>query len=354
MGAHEPSTVKGLIAMVRIVETFSIKTFSTRRQGLHRPSLDLIGKARDENAAQVSRVGLTFLSTAAFCLLTLFAGDSALLSGGEKISVPLAGPVSFNGFMLLGPAVLIVLRVYLQIYVEHGDRLDRLARSLSVPRAPSLIPLQNPLIRLFSVLIFYLLLPVAMLLFAWKAAVFPYRALGLFGVAIAVIAGHVLLFSGFSWRSRALLSIGAAIIGGAIMLGFGPPRRSLDLERAKLSGHSLMGYDFRGANLRDADLRDTDLRRINLNYANLSGANLSGANLTGVAMRFALVNDAVLSGANLSYADLGYARLQSALLNGANLSDANLTGADLTGACGDVNTKLPEGLGFALKQCSTN
>jgi hypothetical protein len=33
--------------------------------------------------------------------------------------VPFAGPVSFFGFMLLGPAVLIVLRVYLQIYVEH-------------------------------------------------------------------------------------------------------------------------------------------------------------------------------------------------------------------------------------------
>ncbi len=90
--------------MVRRAETFSIKPLSTSsRQGLHGPSLDLIGKARDENAAQVTRVGLTFLSTAAFCLLTLFAGDSALLGGGEKINVPLAGPVSFNGFIFLGP-----------------------------------------------------------------------------------------------------------------------------------------------------------------------------------------------------------------------------------------------------------
>jgi hypothetical protein len=38
--------------------------------------------------------------------------------------------VSFFGFMLLGPAILIMLRVYLQIYVEHCDRLDPLARSL--------------------------------------------------------------------------------------------------------------------------------------------------------------------------------------------------------------------------------
>jgi hypothetical protein len=112
--------------------------------------------------------------------------------------VPLAGPVSFFGFMLLGPAVLIALRVYLQIYVEHGDRLDRLARSVSVLRAPTLVPLQNPVIRLFSGLIFYVLLPVAMMLFAWKAAVFPAWGSGLFGLAIAVIASHVMLpFSKF-------------------------------------------------------------------------------------------------------------------------------------------------------------
>src|SRR5690242_1126201 len=87
------------------------------RQGLRTPSADLIDKARDETAAQVTRIGLTFLGTTAFCLLSLLSPDSALLLGGsEKINVPLAGPVSFFGFMLLGPTVLIMLRIYLQIY----------------------------------------------------------------------------------------------------------------------------------------------------------------------------------------------------------------------------------------------
>jgi hypothetical protein len=156
------------------VELPSIKPRPTsRRQGLRKLSPDLISKARDETAAQVTRVGLTFIGTAAFCLLSLLSPDSALLGGNEKISVPLAGPVSFFGFMLLGPAVLIALRVYLQIYVEHSDRLDQLTQLVSVMRAPTLMPLQNPLIRLVSGLIFYVLLPVTMLLFAWKAAVFP-------------------------------------------------------------------------------------------------------------------------------------------------------------------------------------
>ena len=127
----------------------SVKPRSTsRHQGLRKLSPDLISKARDETATQVTRVGLTFVGTTAFCLLSLLTPDSALLGGNEKINVPLAGPVSFFGFMLLGPAVLIVLRVYLQIYVEHSDRLDRLARSVSAVRAPTLVPLQNSLIRL--------------------------------------------------------------------------------------------------------------------------------------------------------------------------------------------------------------
>src|SRR6476659_2431244 len=176
-----------------------------RRRSLRILSPD-IGKAADETATQVTRIGLTFLGTSAFCLLSLLSPDSALLGGSEKINVPFAGPVSFFGFMLLGPAVLIGLRVYLQIYVEHSERLERLlARSMSIARAPMLVPLQNPLIRFVSGLIFYLLLPLTMLLFAGKAAVFPAWGSGLLGVAAAVVASHLMLpLKKFSWPSKAL------------------------------------------------------------------------------------------------------------------------------------------------------
>src|SRR5262245_32276549 len=230
--------------MGRIVELPSIKPRTTSpRGGLRKLSPDLISKATDETATQITRVGLTFLGTTAFCLLSLLSPDIALLGGSERINVPLAGPVSFFGFMLLGPAVLIMLRVYLQIYVEHSDRLDRLARSARVMRAPTLVPLQNSLIRLFSGFIFYLLLPVTMTLFAWKAAVFPAWGSGLFGVAVAVIAIHVMLaFSRFSWRSKGLLSVSAAIIAGGAMLGF-PLHRPFNLYHANLSGQWLEGED---------------------------------------------------------------------------------------------------------------
>jgi hypothetical protein len=365
--------------MGRIVERLLIKSRSTsHRQGLRKLSPDLISNARDETATQVSRIGLTFVGTAAFCLLSLLSPDSALLGGSEKINVPLAGPVSFFGFMLLGPAVLIALRVYLQIYVEHGDRLDRLARSVSVARGPTLVPLDNPLIRLFSGLTFYVLLPIAMLLFAWKAAVFPAWGAGLFAVAAAVIVGHVMLpFSRFSWRSRGLLSVGAAMIAGGVMLGFGPPHRPFNLFRANLSGQWLDKQDLRKsdlkiANLRDANLYDANLSGADLTGANLTGANLSGADLSGADLTLATLSGARLFGANLSGANLFSANLSPvelvlANLSGADLKDANLSGAKLLGAdlsgavhltqaqldqaCGD-DTELPEGL--TLKPCSTH
>jgi uncharacterized protein YjbI with pentapeptide repeats len=93
------------------------------------------------------------------------------------------------------------------------------------------------------------------------------------------------------------------------------------------------------ANLSGANLSGANLIEANLIEANLSGANLSGANLSG-----AQLSRANLSGADLKGADLGYAILSGAILPGANLSGAKLTQTQLDKACGDENTKLPEGL----------
>jgi hypothetical protein len=276
--------------------------------------------------------------------------------------------------MLLGPTVLIVLRVYLQIYVEHSDRLDRLAQSVSIVRTPTLVPLRNPLIRVLSGLTFYLLLPVAMMLFAWKAAVFPAWGSGLLCIATGVVVSHVMLpFSRFSWRTKALLSITAAIIAGAVILGFGPPRRQFNLFHANLSGQWLHGDDLRIAYLTVANLSGTNLGYADLTRANLGAANLTDANLTGANLHGASLSDANLSGANLQGASLGDAQLFRAKLSGANLSgaylggaklnSADLSGADLSGArdltqlqldeaCGNASTKLRGGL--TLKSCPTD
>jgi hypothetical protein len=76
--------------MDKIVELPPIKLRSaSAHPGLRKLSPDLVGKARDGIAMQVNRIGLTFLGTTAFCLLSLLSPDSALLGGSEKINVPL-------------------------------------------------------------------------------------------------------------------------------------------------------------------------------------------------------------------------------------------------------------------------
>jgi len=196
------------------------------RQGLRTLSADLIDKASDETAAQVVRLMLAFVGIAAFCLLSLESPDSGLLTGNEKLNVPGARPVSFFGFMLLGPTILIVLRIYLQIYVEHSHRLERIAQRMPVARVPTLVPLKNPLIRVFGSLTFYLLLPVTMLFFAVKAAVFPAWGSVLLCVAAGVTASHAMLpLSRVSWQRRGLLSVIAAILVAGAMFNFGPLRR---------------------------------------------------------------------------------------------------------------------------------
>ena len=57
---------------------------------------------------------LAFVGTTAFCLISLTNPDSGLLTN-EKFNLPGLGPASFFTFTLLGPAILIMSRIYLQM-----------------------------------------------------------------------------------------------------------------------------------------------------------------------------------------------------------------------------------------------
>jgi hypothetical protein len=272
-------------------------------------------------------------------VLSLLTPDLALLIAGEKLNVPLAGPVSFFGFMLLGPAVLIVLRIYLQIYVEHQRRLDRIAQTMPAARTTAILtPDKNPLLRGFRGFTFYLLLPLAIFAFWWKAAVYPEWGLTLAVVTVVVIVTHLtLLFRRLSWTQRAVISLGVTILAVAVTLsfgvplrrpcGFGPPlclARSFNLHRANLSDQWLPD-NFENADLSFANLSGADLSSAILTGANLILANLSDAHLTGGRL-----NGAYVAGAKLTGAELGGANLTGADLLLANLSDA--TSATLTSA----------------------
>jgi uncharacterized protein YjbI with pentapeptide repeats len=109
-----------------------------------------------------------------------------------------------------------------------------------------------------------------------------------------------------------------------------------------------------GAHASEAYLNSANLSGANLSDAKLSGANLTDAKLTGAKLSapHPRVNTGGFSrppfAANLSKAALSRADLSNADLGGTK----NLTQGQLDEACGNEQTKLPDGL--KLKPCSTH
>ena len=83
--------IVAVAALSRPTPASSPSLINRRRQGLRRLPPNLIDKARDDTAAHVMRILLTFVGTAAFCLISLSSPDSALLAGKSPL-VPHARP----------------------------------------------------------------------------------------------------------------------------------------------------------------------------------------------------------------------------------------------------------------------
>ncbi len=109
-------------------------------------------------------------------------------------------------------------------------------------------------------------------------------------------------------------------------------------------------HDCKGCNLQGADLTNTCVKA-----HDLSGADFDGANATLMCMSYANFSGASFRGTNLSGANLAHAKLDSADFTGADLTITSFKGTDLSrakgltqaqldAACGDADTKAPDGL----------
>jgi uncharacterized protein YjbI with pentapeptide repeats len=178
-------------------------------------------------------------------------------------------------------------------------------------------------------------------------------------------------------------------------------KRIIMLQGSDLSGANLAGADFTSTDLRDTNLQGANLEKATLVRTSFSGANAQGANFTrvqgyrtdfsgmngkGAPFVFAELQRSNFKGANLEGADfekaeLGRAQFDDAVITGTNFLLANLARADLTSAkftgpidftnafmfltriagvdlsaatglqqwqidmaCGDEQTRLPDGL----------
>lgn len=105
-----------------------------------------------------------------------------------------------------------------------------------------------------------------------------------------------------------------------------------------------------GCQLQGADLSNTCVKA-----RDLHGANFDGANAKLMCMSYANFTDASFRGTNLAGANLAHAILDGADFTGADLNITSFKGTDLTKskglsqaqlavACGDADTKAPDGM----------
>lgn len=122
------------------------------------------------------------------------------------------------------------------------------------------------------------------------------------------------------------------------------------LTEAVLSNSAMTGINLHRANLARVDFRGNDFRQANLSSAHGKGANFSGSNFSGAKLEHMNLENAKLANSNFQRVKFGDAIFLEADLTGADFSDADMSEAQglrqaqLDTACGNMNTRLPEGL----------
>ena len=133
------------------------------------------------------------------------------------------------------------------------------------------------------------------------------------------------------------------------------------LREAMFTSSRLNGARFAGSSMQDFQAAGAKFIGADLSGAKMTHATLVGADLTNATLLNAHLDDANLTGAVLSNANAVAASMQDADLSGAMLNDVNFSGADFSGAtgldsahfggaCGDAQTRLPQG--FEITNCA--
>ena len=107
-----------------------------------------IADGLNETAKTVNRLMLTLLGLGLFSLLAIAQPDAYLLNPAESVSVPTVGAASAKAVLIIGPLMLVAVRAYLQIYVDHWRNLDGIAMDRDI-RLPAVVsPMRHALLRL--------------------------------------------------------------------------------------------------------------------------------------------------------------------------------------------------------------
>lgn len=339
---------------------------------LKRLEMQTLQKQHDAVSRSINRTLLLLVGFSLFCILTLGAEDASLLRTDATITMPFAGTqISFVAFLVIGPAVLIALTIYLHVFVEYWNSLGGRQLKCTLPFIQNI---QTVGAKTVSVYLIYWLTPTALTVFAWKALPRPE---GPWLIIICSIVAATMAWLQIyrhqaplaKWLKRIWILVPIAFVALFIIQAYyhmktlfttnflpsastgfptDPPKeyfprrlfeRQLQLRGADLSEQTFQGINlknanlssakisktmFEGTNFANAELEDANLAKSNfkgvwLNGANLKYANLSGMIIMATVFRNANLENANLAGSLLIFCDLKYANLRNADLSGANI-----------------------------------
>ncbi len=113
-----------------------------------------------------------------------------------------------------------------------------------------------------------------------------------------------------------------------------------DCPHCELAGADLTNQCVKGGHLESTDFSGARLVLMCMSYADFTGASFRDANLAGANLAHAKLDDADFAGADLTITSFKSTDLRRA---------KGLTQKQLDAACGDAETKLPQGL--TIKPC---
>ena len=142
---------------------------------------DVVREVHKQYSETLNKTMLVLLSVALFCLLTTIGSpDKFLLGGDSTIKVPFADtPLSFAGFIVVAPLLLIVLAAYLHIFYGYWLECEReriyINQRLIPPIAsiPTLFVFPDVASRFLTGVIFYWLVPLVLGTITVKAWALP-------------------------------------------------------------------------------------------------------------------------------------------------------------------------------------
>ncbi|MEO1042881.1 MAG: pentapeptide repeat-containing protein [Pseudomonadota bacterium] len=316
---------------------------SSLKDALETISDEKLEAGLEKTAATIQQLTLTLLVVSVVAVSVAGTPDLALLLPDSAISMPTFGGMPLRLALVVGPIVLVAVRVYLQRYIVRWRRLESTARQRNLSRPVTISPMRDDILRIGTMSMRYLLVPVAMAVITWKALGDPMPlgyALAMATLFVTVV--HLIQDLPAKW----FVWVPALVLVGTGVFVLSEPgqrflpealaeplpstadiHRPLDLRYADLARRVLIEEDLRGADLELANLDQSKLERANLTRANLREASLQNANLW-----YANLTEVDLQLANLTDADLGVVNLTDADLRAANLTGANLVGANFTNA----------------------